>query len=90
MIHHETTLVEVAEELKRLANSTVRLAKQNNHLPVLSSLTAMRPLVQILIETLVSEIQDVSPSAPDNPPPFPFGFCVSKNTPAAVPAAHAE
>ena len=48
----DSTLVEVAHELRRLANGLLKDVRKNAALPSLSQIAAMRPLQNLLAEAL--------------------------------------
>lgn len=50
-------LVEVAEELQRLANSVLREMRRGNSLPCLSSLFAMKPLQSMIASRLTERFE---------------------------------
>ena len=53
----EISILDLANELKRLANGVVREVQRDSELACLSNLHAIKPLVQFLSETLASELQ---------------------------------
>jgi hypothetical protein len=68
----QLTIIDLAEELKRLAVSVARDARNSSELTCLSNLTAMQPLQSLLLQTLTSEINVVN--VPNAEPKIPFGF----------------
>lgn len=68
----ELTVVDLANELRRLAYNVARDARKKSDLTCLSNLTAMQPLQNLLMQVLTSEINVVS--TPDDTPKPPFGF----------------
>ena len=53
----EISILDLANELKRLANGVVREVQRDSELACLSNLHAIKPLVQFLSETLANELQ---------------------------------
>jgi len=53
----EISILDLANELKRLANGVVREVQRDSELACLSNLHAIKPLVQFLAETLAGELQ---------------------------------
>jgi hypothetical protein len=53
----EISILDLANELKRLANGVVREVQRDSELACLSNLHAIKPIVQFLSETLASELQ---------------------------------
>jgi len=53
----EISILDLANELKRLANGVVRDVQRDSELACLSNLHAIKPLVQFLSETLANELQ---------------------------------
>ena len=72
MSHSEVTVVDLATELRRLAQGVVREARRDSGLACLSNLAAIRPLVQLLADTLTSEIS-IS-TEPEEQRRNPIGF----------------
>jgi hypothetical protein len=68
----QLTIIDLAEELKRLAVSVARDARKSSELTCLSSLTAMQPLQSLLLQALTSEINVVNQQ--ESEPKIPFGF----------------
>jgi hypothetical protein len=68
----QLTIIDLAEELKRLAVSVARDARKSSELTCLSSLTAMQPLQSLLLQALTSEINVVNQQ--ESEPRIPFGF----------------
>lgn len=52
----EISILDLANELKRLANGVVREVQRDSELACLSNLHAIKPLVQFLAETLAGEL----------------------------------
>jgi hypothetical protein len=52
----EISILDLANELKRLANGVVREVQRDSELACLSNLHAIKPLVQFLSETLAGEL----------------------------------
>lgn len=78
----EISVVDLAKELKRLANGLLREAQRESDLACLSNLAAIKPLTQILFETISSEVVISKPETPETETRNPIGFCAS--TPSAV------
>jgi len=57
MKHIEISILDLANELKRLANEVARGVQRDSELACLSNLHAIKPLVQFLSETLGNELQ---------------------------------
>lgn len=69
----ELTLIELANELKRLASIVARDARRSSELTCLTSLTAMQPLQNLMVEALTSEIAVANKPPSDNK--TAVGFC---------------
>lgn len=69
---NELTIIDLANELKRLAFNVARDARRSSELTCLSNLTAMQPLQSLLLQALTSEINVVA--EPEDKPKIPFGF----------------
>ena len=64
----QQALLEMASELRRLANSAFREARKGQSLPCLSNLVAMKPLHSMLISRLASRFdadQEDADAVPD-------------------------
>jgi hypothetical protein len=64
----QQALLEMASELRRLANSALREARKGQSLPCLSNLVAMKPLHSMLISRLASRFdadQEDADAVPD-------------------------
>jgi len=68
----QLTIIDLAEELKRLAVTVARDARNSSELTCLSNLTAMQPLQSLLLQTLTADINVVNTT--DSEPKVPFGF----------------
>ena len=55
----QLTIIDLAEELRRLAVSVARDARKHSELTCLSTLTAMQPLQNLLLQVLTSEINEI-------------------------------
>lgn len=79
----EISILDLANELKRLVNGVVREVQRDSELACLSNLHAIKPLVQFLSETLANELQlpghqpeEHQVSEPESEPlKNPIGFC---------------
>lgn len=69
---NQLTILDLANELRRLAMNVARDAKKNSELTCLSNLTAMQPLQSLLLQALTSDINVVNETS--NDPKTPFGF----------------
>ena len=69
----ELTLIDLADELKRLAVSVARDVRKSSELTCLSNLTAMQPLQSLMLQALTSEINVIPDSL--NEDKVPIGFC---------------
>ena len=69
---NELTIIDLANELKRLAMNVARDARKSSELTCLSNLTAMQPLQSLLLQALTSEINVVN--EPEHQQKSPFGF----------------
>jgi|LakMenEpi03Aug12_release.lakeMendotaPanAssembly.Ray.scaffolds.fasta_scaffold05066_6 hypothetical protein len=77
----EISVIDLAKELKRLANGLLREAQRESDLACLSNLAAIKPLTQILFETISSEVVIAKPEASETETRNPIGFCAtSSNT----------
>jgi hypothetical protein len=72
MKNSQLTIIDLAEELKRLAVTVARDARNSSELTCLSNLTAMQPLQSLLLQTLTADINVVSEI--ETEPKVPFGF----------------
>lgn len=52
----DVTMIDLANELRRLANGAVREAKRDAELALVSNITAIRSLSEMLLHTLSREI----------------------------------
>jgi hypothetical protein len=68
----QLTIIDLAEELKRLAVTVARDARNSSELTCLSNLTAMQPLQSLLLQTLTADINIVNET--DSDPKVSFGF----------------
>ena len=68
----QLTIIDLAEELKRLAVSVARVARNSSELTCLSNLTAMQPLQSLLLQTLTADINVVNET--DSESKVSFGF----------------
>lgn len=68
----DITLIDVTNELRRLANGAVRQAKRDSELALVSNVTAIRSLSEMLLHALSQEIVVTSEvvEAPKNPVGF--------------------
>jgi hypothetical protein len=73
----EISVIDLAKELKRLANGLLREAQRESDLACLSNLAAIKPLTQILFETISSEVVIAKPETTDAESRNPIGFCAS-------------
>lgn len=71
----EISVIDLAKELKRLASGLLREAQRESDLACLSNLAAIKPLTQILFETISSEVVISKPEATDAEIRNPIGFC---------------
>jgi hypothetical protein len=76
----EISVVDLAKELKRLANGLLREAQRESDLACLSNLAAIKPLTQILFETISSEVVIAKPETSDTETRNPIGFCASTSS----------
>lgn len=76
--------LDLAYELKRLTNNVIKDMRVDSDLACISSLTAIRPLVQLILETVTGDI-DITKNVEDDieDPKFPIGFCTSVSTGSA-------
>jgi ribosomal protein RSM22 (predicted rRNA methylase) len=73
----EISVVDLAKELKRLANGLLREAQRESDLACLSNLAAIKPLTQILFETISSEVVISKSETTDTETRNPIGFCAT-------------
>jgi hypothetical protein len=73
----EISVVDLAKELQRLANGLLREAQRESDLACLSNLAAIKPLTQILFETISSEVVIAKHETTDVESRNPIGFCAS-------------
>jgi hypothetical protein len=73
----EISVIDLAKELKRLANGLLREAQRESDLACLSNLAAIKPLTQILFETISSEVVIAKPEAAETEERNPIGFCAT-------------
>jgi hypothetical protein len=71
----QLTVIDLTNELKRLALGAAREARKESELECLSTLTSIRSITQLLIETLAGEITVVPASGSEvEPKTNPIGF----------------
>ena len=71
----QLTVIDLTNELKRLALGAAREARNESELECLSTLTSIRSITQLLIETLAGEINVVPSTQTDTAPQKnPIGF----------------
>ena len=68
----QLTIIDLAEELRRLANSVARDARKSSELTCLSTLTAMQPLPSLLLQALTENINVVNEPQIESKPRFGF------------------
>ena len=73
----EISVIDLAKELKRLANGLLREAQRESDLACLSNLAAIKPLTQILFETISAEVVIAKPETTYAESHNPIGFCAS-------------
>jgi hypothetical protein len=76
MPENNDALVNFADELLRLSKCLVRDIRRDSELPCLSTLTAMRPLHQMIIEALTNQLNEPNQSdlTKENHHKNPIGF----------------
>lgn len=76
MSENNIALTNFADELLRLSKCLARDIRRNSELPCLSTLTAMRPLHQMIIEALTNQLNNATHADPaeDEPKKNPIGF----------------
>lgn len=71
----QLTVIDLTNELKRLALGAAREARKESELECLSTLTSIRSITQLLIETLAGEITVVPANSSEaEPKRNPIGF----------------
>lgn len=80
MKKQEVTVLDFANEVKRLANEVIKDIKLERGLACMSNLAALRTVSQIVMDTVSGAIE-VADSAPKElePKSHPIGFCSSKS-----------
>lgn len=76
MIHNDVSVLDLAKELRRLANGVVRDVQRESELSCLSHIAAIKPLAQLLSEVLspqgIVSVDEEKTHATKNP----IGFSV--------------